>query len=37
MQKTMSERSGVGVLHQILIREVRHAIKKIDPIRSKVL
>ncbi len=28
MHKTMSERPGVGVLHQIFSREVRHAIKK---------
>ncbi len=38
MHKTMIERPGqTGVLHQIFGREVRHAIKKMDPIRSKVL
>ncbi len=28
MNKTMSERPGVGVLHQIFGRKVRHTIKK---------
>ncbi len=37
MHKTMSERPGVGVFHQIFGREVWHAIKNIDPIGSKVL
>ncbi len=37
MHKTMSERPGVGVLHQIFGREVQHVITKIDPIESKVL
>ncbi len=37
MHKTiMSERPG-RVLHQIFGREVQHAIKKMDPIGSKVL
>ncbi len=29
MHKTMSERPGVGVLHQMFCREVRHAITKL--------
>ncbi len=35
MQKTMSERPRWGVLHHIFGREVRHTIKKINPIGSK--
>ncbi len=34
MHKTMSERPGVGVIHQIFSREVWYAIKKNGPNQS---